>query len=710
MPGPRAANFTLALALLTCAPAAYAAGTPTSIAVPVLTAEPPMDGTISDGWSNAAKVSLDIDFTYRRAAAEPTTVYVAQDDSSLDIAFDVSQKEPQVSAQVTNSSSVISEDYVGVYLNPQGTTGISYGFFANPHGARYQTSSENTAYTPQWTAVSKQTPKGYGVTMRIPLDIIRNGGSTSWRAQFVRATVATNGLSVWTYDPRPQSPSDPAFEGTLTGIGSQSHQTARPKPRVQLYGLGELTTPANGGNTSRLGADFSLPISPTASFVGTLHPDYSNVEIDQQTIAPTAFERQYIEVRPFFTQVASYFNDHTSCSDCPVTLYTPAIPTFSQGYAIEGTQGRLSFAAFDALGESRDDNAQTINYTYEDPSTAYGLYAQRVGVSVPGLNDVTTTFNAGYLDQKTHFLAYVNSGQDRGTDVTDPAIGNYLEGGVGYVTPTAVSVLNYQSIGAQFDPIDGYVPQTDIAGYEFYSQKTLNFSPGAPLHDISGNLFYARYNNRFDQIAQTDGNLQFNFDFKNLMTVHVYGGSSGIRVFDGEFLPFASNGVLVGYKVNTPTPTYVQYTGGEYYHGKLDAWTYLATLPIVRRVHLGLETDEDQYQTAWPGEQSGTQWLERASLDWQFTREAQFDIGVRRIIGPNLPNSFQPLSYDSPPICLANPYNPGCFVDASNVTVAFHFLTSKNEFYLVYGDANDLSTEPALFLKWIRYIGAEKGT
>ncbi len=45
-----------------------------------------MDGTISDGWSNAARISLDSDFTYRRAAAEPTEVYVAQDDSSLDIA------------------------------------------------------------------------------------------------------------------------------------------------------------------------------------------------------------------------------------------------------------------------------------------------------------------------------------------------------------------------------------------------------------------------------------------------------------------------------------------------------------------------------------------------------------------------------------------------------------------------------------------------
>ena len=136
----------------------------------------------------------------------------------------------------------------------------------------------------------------------------------------------------------------------------------------------------------------------------------------------------------------------------------------------------------------------------------------------------------------------------------------------------------------------------------------------------------------------------------------------------------------------------------------------MTTIPLARKVHLGLETDEDQYLTQWPGESTTRQWLERASLDWQFSREASFDVGVRRIIGPNLPNSFQPLVYGSPAVCTANPYNPGCFVDASNVTLAFHFLTAKNEFYVVYGDANNLATEPALFLKWIRYIGAEKGT
>jgi hypothetical protein len=689
---------------------AVAATAPVSVAVPALDSPPAIGGAIEASWAKAASVGLDMDFTYRRPAEEPTTAYVAQDGSFIDVAFSVTQRAALIATQVTNSSSVLSDDYVGVYFNPQGTTGISYGFFANARSARYQFSSENTNYTPQWSATAKITAKGYDVTMRIPLNIIRSGGSKVWRAQFVRATVATNGLAVWSYSPRAQSPSDPAFEGILTGIGTQPHASARPKPRLQIYGLGELTTAANGGNTSRVGADFSVPVTPTASFVGTLHPDYSNVEVDQQTIAPTAFARQYAEVRPFFTQAGSYFNYHMACDNCPQTLYTPAIPTFSQGYAIEGTQGRATFAAFDALSDGRNDDAQTLNYNYEDPDTSFQFNGQRVGVSYGGLNDVTTTVDTGYTDQKLHLFGYLNTGQDRGTNVTDPAIGNYVEAGGGYSDATSVSILSYQSVGAQFDPVDGYVAQTDINGYEWFNSKTLNFSPGAPLHDIAANFFYARYNNRFDQLAQTDSNGQVNFDFRDLISVHVYAGSSGIRTFDDELLPFGNNGLLLGYKINTATPTYVAYTSGAYYHGSLDEWNYFTTIPLIHKVHLSLETDEDQYLTDWPGETTTRQWLERASLDWQFNRDASFDVGVRRIIGQNLPNSYEPISYGDTTICFQNPYNPGCYVDASNVTLAFHFLASKNEFYLVYGDANDLSTEPALFLKWIRYIGAEKGT
>jgi hypothetical protein len=694
-----AAGLALAAALLALNSlrAFAAADDPDSLAVPTLPAPPATQGVVDASWASAAKVSLGYDFTYRRAADEATDVSVAQDATSLDIAFTVTEREPLTSVQQTNSSSVTSDDYVGVYLYPRGTVGFQYAFYANPRGTRYQTSSENSLYTPQWTAVGQTTATGYVVTMRIPLAAIRSGGARTWRAQFVRATVATNGVAVWTYSPRANGAADPAFAGTLTDVGIHSSSAARPKARGQIYALGELTTPAYGGSTSRVGGDFSIPVTPTASLVGTIHPDYSNVEIDQQTIAPSAFAYQYAEVRPFFTQATQAFNFDFSCSNCPQLLYTPSIPTIREGYAVEGTQGPINFGAFDAIGDGRADQGQAIDYNLETRDNFFSANVQRIAVDTSaGLHDDLTSFQGGISNQKTHFFLYANAAMERGSDVPDPGQGQYFEYGVGYASATAVAVVNAQRIGSEFDPPDSYVPQTDLTGYEAFAKKTFNFSAKSLFHDIQIQGFDARYHNSEGQTDQTDDVADLSLDFRDLLTVRLNRAASSVQTVDGELLPFDSNSFYLGYKVNTVTPAYVRYTYGPYYHGQLDAWNYVTVIPLRRRLNLSLETDEDKYFTTFRGESSTTQWLERATFDWQLSADASIDLGGRRIIGGYLPNAVEP-----PPFGSSN---------AGNVTVAFHFLDRRNEFYIVYGNPNSLATTPALYLKWIRYIGAPKGT
>jgi hypothetical protein len=694
-----------------CMLRAVAAAASPAVSVPALKA----DHGVDDGlWNKAASIELSYDFTYRRPANEATTVRIFQDDGALYVEFSVRQQEPITAGQHTNGNSVLNDDYVGVYLDPLGDHGFAYAFYANPNGARYQTSTENSAYSPEWEATAKIQDHGYDVRMRIPLNVIRGNSAHSWRAQFVRFAVASNSLSVWSYSSDAQSVSDPAFLGTINDIGASSALISKPaprnQPRLQVYGLGEVTTPEQGGNTSRVGADFSLPITPTASFVGTLHPDYSNVEVDQQTIAPTAFARQYSEVRPFFTQLASFFNDHFGCTNCPTVLYTPSIPTFPQGYGVEGTQGRLSVAAFQALGDDRTDQAETVNYSYEDTAKSIVASVQRVNVAAYGLMDNTLTYNAGYLDQRSHLFAYANEGVQSGTLVSDPSLGRYFEIGAGYSSATQSLIIDRQGIGAEFNPLDGYTAQNDILGYQAVWNRTFNFAPSAFLHDIALSEYYARYWNSLNDIAQTDSDPQVNFDFRDLVSIHLFAGSNGVRTVADEFLPFNQNGAFLGYRANTNTPSYVLFSGGPYYHGQLVAWSYVTTLPVTRRVHLALEADQSKYLTEFTGEESTDQWLERISLDWQFTKALELDVGDRRIIGSNLPNSIEAWVPPNSDVCAENPYMPGCFVDASNVSVALHFLAARNEFYLVYGNPNDLSTLPAFFVKWIRYVGAEKGT
>lgn len=681
-----------------------------AVAVPQLTAPPSMDGTIDDSWTKAAQVPVNFDFTYQRDG-EPTTAYVAQDSDALDIAFVVTQKQTLTANTQTNGAGVASDDNVTVEFWPQGSGGFQYSFSANALGARYQTSGENSAYAPDWTAVAKRTPQGYTVTMRIPFDIMRTGGSTTWGVQFERVIQATNSAQVWEHVAGQRNAADRSFEGTLTAIGAHGGAKTRPHPRLQLYGLGELTTQANGGNTSRVGADLSIPVTGTSSFVASLHPDYSNVETDQQTISPNAFARFYSEVRPFFTQLTAY-NDTFSCNNCPTLLYTPSIPTFREGYAYEGTQGNFQYDAFDAIGNGRTDDAQVLDYTQRDSQKVVGLSVQRVDVNIANtLHDEATSLFTGYEWQKSQDFVYFNAASDRGTFVTDPGLGNYLEYGVGHVDKNAVYGVSYQKLGAQFQPVDGFVSQPDVQGLQAFFKDTFYFSKTGALQDLQVNTFFNDQNDHLGNPAFKDLNAQINFDFKHEWTLHVFAGDTKNQTFWREYLPFNQNGLYLGYKTQTTTPSSIMFMNGSYYHGSLSSWSYTTTLPIMHALHLALEGDENTYTPlgAYVAIEPLTrQWLERASIDWQFNRYASFDVGARRIIGPNLPNAFeQPFTGAC---ATPNAFCPFDLVDAGNVSAAFHFLAAHNEWYVVYGNPNNLSTQPAFYVKWVRYIGAEKGT
>jgi hypothetical protein len=120
--------FALAFCVFSLPETAIAAATSnassSTIDLPSLDAPPSMDGTIDDSWSAGAHVTLPTDYTNRRPSLEKTDVTVARDGDAIDLAFAVQQKGGRIASQQTNGSSVLSDDYVGVYFWPQATHGF----------------------------------------------------------------------------------------------------------------------------------------------------------------------------------------------------------------------------------------------------------------------------------------------------------------------------------------------------------------------------------------------------------------------------------------------------------------------------------------------------------------------------------------------------------------------------------------------------------
>lgn len=655
-------------------------------------------------WSKAATARLVWDVAHARPSTESTIASISTDGLSLYVRFDAVQREPITAAQRTNDIGQGNDDAVWIDLWPAGASGYMYQFQATPQGTHYEMSSENTSYSPNWESHGAIGNGGYSVTMKIPLDVMRGVGAThTWKAEFVRLIHASGEEQVWSYDSAQNNADDYARAGTMA-MPQLSVKPARPKPRFATYALGEAASKSIGGSTSRIGADLSIPITPTASFYATLHPDYSNVELDQQSISPTVYARYYSEVRPFFTQAANFYNDF-NCDACPniQMLYTPAIPTPQQGYAIEGKQGPFSVATFDAIGDGRDDLASTVDYT--SPDQRWNASVERVAVDTPSLVDDTTGAGISYYDLK-RVSAYFNYGDDSGTNVLVPNQAQWYDLGAGWANQTFGFFGATRKIGEYFDPVDGFVSHPGIAGYALYSAKLWDFDANDKIQTIGIAGFVDRYQGPIGGQAQSDNSLLLDLLTKSAWDLQLFTGSNYWR-FGDLLTPISQNaGFSVTYHsgltTNNPgqfpyhgtsaTPTSISYNTGAYGDGRLDTWFRTSTIRVGVRGALTLVLDDTAQYVRFGS--NNIQWFESASYAYQIDRNSSFALGIRSVIG-------------SPPV----PNGGGdCIGRCSNVSIAYHLRLRHSELYAVYGDPNTLVTVPQAILKLIFYAGAEKGT
>jgi len=660
-----------------------------------------------------AKVSLTWDVDHARPAADKTDVYTYSDGKFLYVRFVAEQHAPIVATQhsddtVTGGSNIgggiaWSDDAVWVDLWPKGATGFQFQFEANPNGAHNEASTENVSYAPHWQSHGERTADGYEVTMAIPYAVIHGAHAGTWRVQFVRYVRTTGELDVWSYDPAQTNPDDAARAGSVTF--TQIAKQPLPSPRVAPYALGEAASRTIGDSTSRVGMDFSIPVAQTASFFGTLHPDYSNVELDQQSISPTVFQRTYSEVRPFFTQAAPYFNNFNCnvCNGYRTTLYTYGIPTPREGYAFEGREGEFGLAAFDAIGEDRTDAAAALTYT--SPDTHWNGAFQHVITDLPGLNDETNMGGLSYWNGK-YLSFYANDATEAGTLVTSPSQGQWLDAGGGWGNQKFALYGSVRKVGDEFDPVDGFDSHPGIAGYGLYTARIWTFAPNDKLISAGVSLFMDRYQGVQYGQAQTDNQILFDLLTKSTIDLQLQSGSDYWR-FGEVMTPVSqSAGFSLTYHSGTQnnvgnfpshgssaTPTYIQYYTGRYGLGRLDTWYRSTTMRVGERGYLTFAVDDT---AQWMREYGpdNIQWFDSVSYSYQIDRNSSFAIGVRKVVGdPPQPNG-----------------GGNCVGTCTNVSVAYHLRLLRYEFYAAYGDPNTLTTVPQAIFKVIFYAGAQKGT
>ncbi|HLI97965.1 MAG TPA: hypothetical protein VKT72_17995 [Candidatus Baltobacteraceae bacterium] len=725
---------TPALAAVTSAESFAAARAPHPLA---------LDASLTDpAWQlgRVLRTNQFVNITTRSLAADSTEAYVLYDDTNLYVAFVCRQREPIVANQTANDVGFGLDDFVGIGVDTSGNGSQAYYFETTPRGVRYEQASETARYQPRWQAAAQVSPGVWRAVLVIPLDAmrLRPAPRQTWRFNLVRGIASAAEHYTWAFDPLMQDDpgaSWPVFGDTrywprLGAITFNRFQHAqRARPEVEVYALGaagrdrSLIQQSDGTfrpqSARDLGIDLTLPLTNTMNFVATGNPDFSNVEIDQQTITPQEFPRILKEYRPFFAQGAGFITPNPtpigSLFNPAFIFYTPGIGPFDYGEKVEGTFGLqsfglLNFRGFDqTTGNTFDDTAFGYKHATPDLSLSYWADGVMAHHSVAG-SDSTEEFGVEAKNVREGLTYFADAATEHGTPVQSLGSSGYDYGFLDWARSNVEVRTGYENVAPDFSPLDGLVGISDVHGLFGF----VSFTGASPAIKNWNVQYYAdRYFDRSGAVHEADayGNLQLTF--KNQFSIDAGGpfigqllaydipagpGCSGPSIgqttFTGypcyrnpTYQTFHLFGTGIGYRDGTPEPIDVSLNQGPY--GGNYTWLYTSSTsrPIAERYSVSLEYDATIERSLTSGVLN-SQWLRRVSIGESLGADSNISIGLRSISGTG-----------------------GFAVPGVNLAASFHRkFPGGNELFFNYGTPAATATLDRFMLKYVIRSGEGAGT
>jgi hypothetical protein len=747
-----------ALFVLCGGPERASAAVATSTTVPAARAVHPLplDASLRDPAWAAGAIPAPGGFqnlTTRHAGALETSVWLLYDEQNLYVAFRCEQRgTPIVATQTTDDVGFGLDDFVGVGIDASGVGTQAYYFEVTARGVHYEQANENSRYQPRWRAAAGIDGSSWSAVLIVPLNVMRihAGSPQTWRINFIRNVSAVAEHYTWAYNGVMQDNTigngwpnfvDTRYWAAWGGVQvtpAMLH-AARPKARAEIYGLGsageerDVFQQANQSFATQqirnVGLDLTYPVTPTINFVGTLNPDFSNVEIDQQTIAPQEFRRVLQEYRPFFAQGAPYINANAAALNSNVVFYSPSIGAFDRGEKMEGTFGKqsfgvLNFRGFDEMsGNAFDDTAYGYKHALQDRTFLYWADGVLAHHSIAG-DDITNEFGMAGRNLKTGFVWGLDDSTERGSTTWLPE--GIAHNGSGFVDVHKQNYewnIAYNDITPNYNPIDGFTATSDVRGPSAYT-----WGSGATPFVKTYTLFLNadRFIDRSGEVHQADFSLALNATFRNGFSINGLGpavselrsyaaidpASTGMNCGDlslprsyftgypsyecGRTDTFNLMNIPIGYGDGTPTPIDASVAFGRFGYGNVgtnDAgpdfvhlYTISTSRPLARIFSIGAEYDG----TVERGIASGnldSQWLRRISLSALLGHDSSFTLSLRGINGRG-----------------------GFALPGTNLAAAYHRRFPSGELFVNYGTPAAPYTLQRFIVKYLFRFGAEAGT
>jgi len=466
---------------------------------------PVIDGVIhEDGeWKGAPNVSGMFDEITAEKAVDGGTFWVAYDSKFIYVGARLVDSQPSLirATEYRTNVSLQGDDYFQVDIDLSGTATDFSQFQVNPKGATNILLTGGRALKREWAgefqAASRITPNGWETEIRIPWQVMTlpPSGKRDLRINFERFVART----IRSY----------AFAYFGNGIASRNpiwKSVQIPPKEVDRSVM--LLPYAYAGYDPQIkglfnsGLDLKTQLADQVQMVGSINPDFRDIEDQILSLDFSRFQRLAGESRPFFLEGSQYSGSALFASQ--------QIPSFDAGLNSYGKlTNQTSFGVLDTVQIGRQ-NDFVGNLTHSpDADSSY-----RFGVTSLNSNGIN---NEAYLARYYKTMGpYSVFFRDMGTQDTVVGRGDNLNGSMNYQDSGVQVFGEYSQVTPNFLPRLGFFPEVDYKGWDGYANYAKPWSSG-PFIDASVGATFLDYDRMDGSDYRRDSDYGFTGTLRNGM-------------------------------------------------------------------------------------------------------------------------------------------------------------------------------------------------
>lgn len=423
-----------------------------------LTTLPTIDGRVNDAeWTAASKFDGAFDEQTGQTGPWRQEFWLGYDEKYIYIAARLEDPEPGkiAATEYRTNVSLSGDDRIVFAIDPFGTFQGLNEFNINPRGATQLNIAGGRAPKREWVgeiqAVGRVTERGWECEARIPWAIMKlpPPGARTARVEFGRSVHRTSreyitsnisseqiqNISKWTDVAIPRSDDPVTLKLLPYGYGGYRKQDSE--------------TIANGG------LDLKTSLNDGLEFVGTVNPDFRNIENNVLSLDFSYFERLAGESRPFFIEGSEYFRTAGDAS----LFASQRIRTFDAGMKIYG----------------KFNDRTTVGFINTNDFGNVATYVGNVGYQIgprESFRIAGTLLDRPQGNNTSNFLSYNRAfghwsffGQVSTTQDDTEGDGDRFNAGFIYEREGMTSFIEYQQISPDFLPRLGFAPERNYKGW-----------------------------------------------------------------------------------------------------------------------------------------------------------------------------------------------------------------------------------------------------